>query len=117
MNRQLIGMALLCAASGAVSATESAPSESCVAVVVDGVRTLPYECLSRQLTPAGARPREAGAAELARSAKTAERPANQLGLFNRSATAIRMGSNFGNAASPQRPPLPADYSPLVPARR
>ncbi|GGY04361.1 hypothetical protein [Paludibacterium paludis] len=117
MNRILIGAVLLCAVNGAALAEESEPAESCVAVVVDGVRTLPYECLSRQLTPPEALARAARTSRLALSARTAERPANELGLFNRSATAIRMGSNFGVSASAQRPPPPSDYSPLLPTGR
>ncbi len=31
---------------------------------------------------------------------------NQMGLFNRSSTANRMGNQFGKSVYPQRPPTP-----------
>lgn len=107
---------LLAAPVPAVATGGDGRQPACVTVEVDGIRTLPYDCLSRQLAPpaprAGAAKREASEAP---SARSAGRPSNQLGLFNRSATSIRMGSNFGRSALPQRPP-PSGPSPLIPRR-
>jgi hypothetical protein len=88
--------------------------KSCLSVEVHGVRTLPYDCLSQQLLPAAQRQRVTP--QLPWSARHAMQPSNELGLFNRSATAIRMGANFGQSAQAQRPPQPESYTPLLPAR-
>jgi len=44
----------------------------------------------------------------------AQRPANQLGLFNRAATSHRMGNQFGHSVYPQRPPPPVVATPRIP---
>lgn len=87
---------------------------SCISVEVNGVRTLPYACLSEQLLPETMRNKTAEV-PVVLSARNAQRPANELGVFNRSATAIRMGTNFGHSAQAQRPPLPAFDVPRAPA--
>lgn len=112
-----IAVALLLMSITNAIANETREDESCITVEVNGVRTLPYECLSRQL-----RSQESGISSRQNrhletlSARTAARPPNELGLANRSATSIRMGSNFGISAQPQRPPAPVMQSPLSPAR-
>lgn len=117
MRRHTYFIVLISMTCGSAIATEASDESACVTVEVNGVPALPYECLNRQLaTP----PRSAKApndrALEPMSARTAQRPPNELGVFNRSATSIRMGSNFGRSATPQRPPSPPVQSPLVPAR-
>ncbi|UZT80830.1 hypothetical protein OF113_12550 [Ectopseudomonas chengduensis] len=83
-------------------ATEPAGNASCVDVEVNGYKVLSYECLSQQL----ANPNGAAATRRNQDAMNVpvhRRAPNQLGLFNQSATQIRMGNNFGRSASPQRP--------------
>lgn len=117
MYRSTVLFALLVGAHAAAWAADQAEDTTCISVEVNGVRTLPYECLSRQL----ASPQTTVSAEKLRdisplSARNAARPTNELGLFNRSATSIRMGSNFGHSAMPQRPSSPPMQSPIIPAR-
>ncbi len=113
MQRTLIGVALLLAVHESALAEENPTVPSCVQVVIDGVPTLPYDCLSQQLMPAETRTRTRSQAGLTLSGRSAARPPNEQGLFNRSATAIRMGTNFGLSATAQRPDLPPNYVPLV----
>lgn len=115
-RKTLIGILIFLVSASAFAAEEE-DDKSCISVEVNGIRTLPYDCLSQQLLPPDVRAgttQEHGLEPL--SARSAMRPSNELGLFNRSATSIRMGSNFGRSATPQRPPQPSTYSPLAPSR-
>ncbi len=76
----------------------------CINVEVNGYKALSYECLSQQM----ANPNGAAAArknQQAMNVPIEQRAANKLGLFNQSATRIRMGNTFGNSVQPQRPPI------------
>ncbi|WP_370679404.1 hypothetical protein [Comamonas sp. GB3 AK4-5] len=115
MHCTVIVATLFFAAYATAAVAQEKNEKSCIAIEVNGIRTLPYECLSAQLLPLALRtPVVEGKAP--GSARSVMRPSNELGLFNRSATAIRMGSNFGHSAQPQRPPLSTTYSPLVSTR-
>lgn len=118
------GLALLCtfivpsiAWTQATPEPASQDAVTCVEVTVDGQRVPPpLECLTRKLQPAPAQqadPHRTGA-PLASEAIT-QRPANQLGLFNRAATGHRMGNQFGISAFPQRPPEAPTSSNPIPA--
>lgn len=89
---------------------ESLPT--CIEVEVDGVRAPSYACLSERLRPAAPQsaPRETGIA----SEAVLQRPGNQLGVFNRAATANRMGNTFGTSVYPQRPPVVTPALPFGP---
>ena len=78
-------------------------NEGCVNVEVNGYKALSYDCLSQQL----ANPQGAAAARRNQEAMNVpieQRAPNKLGLYNQSATRIRMGNTFGTSALPQRPP-------------
>ncbi|WP_317200970.1 hypothetical protein [Janthinobacterium sp.] len=94
--------AMLCGACGGSAA---APAEAaCVEVEVNGERGAPsFACLTEKLQPAAAR-KDGRAAPEAAAEALAKRPPNQLGLYNRAATSVRMGNAFGNSVYPQRPP-------------
>jgi len=87
-------------------------SAGCVEVEVNGMRSPSYDCLTDKLKPAAS---AAGASPVKQmgSEEIAQRPGNQLGVFNWSATSQRMGNNFGKSATPQRPATPAPTSPLI----
>ncbi|PLP98484.1 hypothetical protein [Cupriavidus pauculus] len=73
---------------------------ACVDVEVNGERAPSYACLTQQLAPphnAKTEQRQLG------SESIANRPSNQLGLYNRAATEHRMGNTFGSSVLPQRP--------------
>lgn len=92
------------------------PSDaSCVDVEVNGHRALSIDCLNRQLDPERTTDDRLGLPRLA-SEVVADMPSNQLGLFNRAATSVRMGNNFGRSAFPQRPPAPSLPSPILEGR-
>ncbi|MBC3375840.1 hypothetical protein J3P95_13775 [Pseudomonas sp. Z5-35] len=78
-------------------------NEGCINVEVNGYKALSYECLSEQM----ANPKGTAAARKNQEAMNVpidQRAPNKLGLYNQSATRIRMGNTFGNSALPQRPP-------------
>lgn len=86
----------------------------CVDVEVNGQRSPSYDCLTNQLQPASS-PLAGSRAPGLESEGIANRPGNQVGgQFNWSATSQRMGNNFGNSATPQRPATP--QAPLIPGR-
>lgn len=93
-------------------ARQPAAEPSCIEVEVDGERAPSYACLSERLRPtAGARaPQDPGIA----SEAVLQRPGNQLGVFNRAATANRMGNTFGTSVYPQRPPVMVPTLPFGP---
>ncbi|GAA4322156.1 hypothetical protein GCM10023144_01910 [Pigmentiphaga soli] len=118
--RHVIACALLLG-GGAVAAVASesagAPraGPSCFDVEVNGQRAQSYECLTQKMMPA---PQPQGDAQATmRSEQIAQRPANQLGLANRAATAVRMGNTFGKSVYPQRPPNAVQHAPIIPGRQ
>lgn len=84
----------------------------CVEVEVNGMRSPSYDCLTDKLKPANAAASAPRALSM-ESEAIAQRPGNQLGVFNWSATSQRMGNTFGTSATPQRPATPVPTSPLV----
>ncbi|GJG96805.1 hypothetical protein [Cupriavidus pauculus] len=79
---------------------DSPAKPTCVDVEVNGERAPSYACLTQQLAPAHSattEQRQLG------SESIANRPSNQLGLYNRAATEHRMGNTFGSSVLPQRP--------------
>ncbi|MGX6567637.1 hypothetical protein [Cupriavidus necator] len=84
-----------------------------VEVEVNGERAPSFPCLTQKLQPANAgrpaRPDSGLAAEA-----IAQRPSNQLGLYNEAATSHRMGNTFGTSVYPQRPASPAPGAPVIP---
>ncbi|OVZ57918.1 hypothetical protein CDO44_16185 [Pigmentiphaga sp. NML080357] len=115
MNRKsFVSLAALLAAhlfAGAASAADAAPASSCIEVEVNGQRSPSYGCLTQKLQPTPAPRNLEGTPELASEA-IVQRSSNQLGLFNRAATANRMGNTFGTSVYPQRPPAPQYGSPV-----
>jgi hypothetical protein len=114
---------LLASVIGASSYADSAPvpatgnkagDTSCMDVTVNGYHASPYDCLSQQMAPAPTAGDKADPGQA--SGAIANRPSNQLGMFNEQTTANRMGNTFGKSAFPQRPP-PANFgSPLMNGR-
>lgn len=98
---------------GCLISAHANDKDSCIDVEVDGVRSPSYACLSQKLQPAAG---PTGTDPRLSSEAIVNRPSNQLGTFNRAATAQRMGSNFGTSVYPQRPEMPTYHSPLVPNR-
>jgi hypothetical protein len=67
-------------------------------------------CCARSASTGSVAPRSTLAAEA-----IAQRPSNQLGLYNEAATSHRMGNNpFGTSVNPQRPASPAPGAPVIP---
>lgn len=91
----------------------NAPSASCIEVEVNGERAPSFSCLTQKMSPTAPPHRPPAASELASEA-IVQRPSNQLGLFNRSATSQRMGNTFGTSVYPQRPDNPVPASPIIP---
>ncbi|HKS35047.1 MAG TPA: hypothetical protein VJS14_15080 [Enterobacteriaceae bacterium] len=117
MVNKVIAITLLFSAVSSLHAAEKPVEKSCVSVVVNGINTPSWECLSRQLQSPEQRDRISKNKQLAPlSERQASRPSNAIGLFNYSATSVRMGNHFGTSAAPQRPTAPPVHSPLLPAR-
>lgn len=117
MGNKVIVITLLFSAAASAMTAASEGEKSCISVTVDGSHTLPYDCLSQQLTPPALRENTNVNNTLnTLSARKARQPANTLGLYNHSATAVRMGSNFGHSAQAQRPVSPQIRSPLLSGR-
>lgn len=98
------------------SSVSSARQTLCVDAEVDGVRSLSYDCLSRQLKPT-ATPEDATAGGTGVDRKSAAealatQPSNRVGTFNLSAERNRFGSNWGKSAQPQRPAPPVAVPPV-----
>lgn len=108
-------LAATCAAAGTAATAGEDRDASCVEVEVNGYRTLSIECLNRQLMVDPAKTSRRDTPPLASEA-VARMPSNRLGLFNRAATQVRMGRNFGRSAFPQRPAPPKPPSPLMQGR-
>ena len=90
-------------AMNATLADEPTPPANCINTEVNGYQALSYECLSQQMTDPDSAARARREQELD-SAAIVRRPPNQLGLYNQSATRIRLGTSFGNSVEAQRPP-------------
>lgn len=101
--RHLITLAALLFAAPLLADTPRA-QPSCMNAEVNGYRSQSYECLG-QLMAAPEDPRHKADSRLS-SERIIQRQPNQLGLFNQAATRLRMGSNFGNAVTPQLPTTP-----------
>lgn len=91
---------------------EANETPSCVEVEVNGQRTRSFDCLTQKLLPTTASAQKPSSSSVA-SETIVERPSNQLGLFNRSATSQRMGNTFGTSVYPQRPVAQKPASPLI----
>lgn len=89
---------------------DAAPA--CIEVEVDGQRIPAYDCLAEKLKPNAAAQAPRPDAALA-SERIAQRPANEVALFNQAATHQRMGNAFGESVHPQRPPAPPPAAPRV----
>lgn len=87
---------------------------SCVSVEVNGQRAPALDCLNERLARA-VRPHNPDGETT--SEAIANRPSNQLGMFNYSATSIRMGNTFGTSVNAQRPPTPVPFNPALGPRR
>lgn len=87
----------------ATLADEPTPPANCINTEVNGYQALSYECLSQQMADPDSAARARREQELD-SAAISWRPPNQLGLYNQSATRIRLGTSFGNSVEAQRPP-------------
>jgi hypothetical protein len=98
-------------AADAIAAPAAAP---CVEVTVNGERAPSFDCMTDKLRPTA--PPQGTAQQGMGSEAIVQRPSNQLGLFNRAATEHRMGNTFGTSVYPQRPPVVAPSSLLVPSR-
>ncbi len=116
-------MAAILAAHGDVVVAESAQiaeaqqMTACVSVEVNGQRAPALDCLNERLAQSVASRRPAGDASASLSEQVSRRPSNQLGLFNYSATANRMGNTFGTSVQAQRPPERTTYIPALGPRR
>jgi len=86
---------------------------TCIEVEVNGERAPSFSCLTQKLSPNGNVARPTAVPPLASEAIT-QRPSNQLGLFNHSATSQRMGNTFGSSVYPQRPENHTPVSPIFP---
>lgn len=93
--------------------TAPAPS-SCVNVQVEGARSISFDCLNQQLKADAQDQGNAPPTTIAKDAAGNGAPTT-VGTFSYTGTSIRMGSNFGKSAFPQRPPAPSFTSALVPA--
>ncbi|WP_194791594.1 hypothetical protein [Pseudomonas sp. UFMG81] len=88
-----------------LAGTVQAEDKACVDVQVGQARALAYDCLTRQLQNSDGQ-KAAQANRKAQQFDVTRQPPNRLGLFNQSATSVRMGNTFGTSALPQRPGTP-----------
>ncbi|MDC3929300.1 hypothetical protein [Pseudomonas aeruginosa] len=102
-SSQVLPALILGLAMNATLADEPTPPANCINTEVNGYQALSYECLSRQMADPDSAARARREQELD-SAAIVRRPPNQLGLYNQSATRIRLGTSFGNSVEAQRPP-------------
>jgi hypothetical protein len=110
MLRIYLALLLGCAALPALA---NDPASGCVEVEVAGRKEQSFACLGEKLLPPPGR-RTAPPAAPAAADAIAQRPANQLGIYNRAALEHRMGNAFGKSVTPQRPPPATFASPLIP---
>ncbi|MNS86197.1 hypothetical protein [Cupriavidus necator] len=101
------------AAAGPAPGAGTADSAPCVEVEVNGERAPSFPCLTQKLQSPNAGKRAPPGSRLAAEA-IAQRPSNQLGLYNEAATSHRMGNNFGTSVYPQRPASPVPGAPVIP---
>lgn len=85
-----------------ISGTGHSAETTCIDVEVNGIRTPSIECLNQQLSQTTQK-KGTETVPMLKSEQVTQMPSNQLGLFNRAATSISMGNNFGKSAFPQRP--------------
>ncbi len=85
---------------------------SCIAMHADGSRSLSLDCLNASLK-AAAEGRSPQAHIFNVSDAAGSGAPNQSGTFSFTATAIHLGSNFGNAVTPQRPTPPSTSNPII----
>lgn len=99
----VVGMTLIAASTWPAWADAAdAAKDSCISVKVGDYKTPPYGCLTQQMMG----PENRAAAQKSHDTQAfdvSKRAPNQLGLFNQSATSIRMGNQFGVSVNPQRP--------------
>lgn len=99
----VLGIALIASFIGStVTEAADATKDGCIIVKVGDYKTPSYDCLTQQMLG----PENRAAAQKNRDAQAfdvSKRASNQLGLFNQSATSIRMGNQFGTSVNPQRP--------------
>jgi hypothetical protein len=99
----VVGMALIASVAWSTSANAGdVAKDSCISVRVGDYKTPSYDCLTQQMLG----PENRAAAQKNHDAQVfdvSKRAPNQLGLFNQSATSIRMGNQFGVSVNPQRP--------------
>jgi hypothetical protein len=100
--------------AAATPAGSKSSAASCMDVTVNGYHTQAYDCLSRQMAPAPSADNNADPGQA--SGAIANRPSNQLGMFNEQTTSNRMGNTFGKSALPQRPASPSGAPPLMNGR-
>ncbi len=100
-------VAALIALAGPVRAQSGpATSETCVDVRVGSDQS--YSCINAAL----ARTANQARAPVNPGTLSPASPSNQVGTFNRAATAERMGNTFGHSVISQRPPPPVFSNPL-----
>lgn len=100
------------AAGTTITVTASRPTPSCTRPPANGGGPpIDYACLTRSLK-AEARSAPGGTSAIDAAAAQAHVP-SRVGTFSFSATAQRMGSNFGKAAMPYRPPPPVYANPII----
>lgn len=88
--------------------------QSCVDVEVEGERHPAFDCLNDQLK-AAAQAAAPTNPDTAIADAVGHGEPNKVGTFSYTGQSIRMGSNFGKSANPQRPVPPAYYNPPLSA--
>ena len=79
----------------------------------DADENVSYGCLNSELAALVARQsHQQNVQRIVVTAATPQTPTGQ-GLYNQTATRIRMGNNFGRSVYPQRPPARTAPSPLI----
>jgi len=87
----------------------------CVAVQVEGARSLSFDCLNQELKDSAQTRQDTAPAVTAKDVTGTGAP-TAVGTFSFTATSIRMGNAFGHSAIPQRPPTPSFTSAFMPMR-
>ena len=111
-SSQVLPALILGLAMNATLADEPTPPANCINTEVNGYQALSYECLSQQMADPDSAARARREQELD-SAAIVRRPPNQLGLYNQSATRIRLAKGLRRSASW---PAAQDRKPRQPGR-